>query len=131
MSRFSVSSGRWDLAVQPIITVPAATTVPTGRSVGSLQVKARSPLRAAALPLIFTVTLPTLIVPLLGGGFWKAVPGGVGICGGVLSAVLSTVAAGIPMIFTSLLRLSLMMPTNGCGSGVGTGPPGGVGTMTM
>src|SRR6185369_13702144 len=54
---------------QPIITVPAATTVPAGRSDGSLQVPAMSPLRAAALPLIFTVGLPILIVPLLAGDF--------------------------------------------------------------
>src|SRR6185436_13843125 len=108
---------------QPIITVPAATTVPAGRFAGSLQVSATSPLRAAALPLIFTVGLPTLIVALLAGGLWNAVPGGVGICAGVLSAVLSTVAAGMPMTLTSLDRPPLRMPVNRCGRGVGTGPP--------
>ena len=43
------------------------------------------------------------------------------MCGGVLSAVLSTVAAAIPMMLTSLLRLPLIIPAKGCGSGVGTG----------
>ena len=43
------------------------------------------------------------------------------MCGGVLSAVLSTVAAGMPMMFTSELSPPLMIPVNGCGSGVGTG----------
>ena len=41
-----------------------------------------SPFRAAFLPLIFTVSLPIMTVPLFAGGFWKDVPGGVGICGG-------------------------------------------------
>jgi hypothetical protein len=49
------------------------------------------------------------------------------MCGGVLSAVLSTVAAGIFMIFTSLLKLPLMIPTKGCGSGAG----GALGTITI
>src|SRR2546427_7967413 len=69
---------------QPINTLPTAITVPTGRSVGSLQVLAGSPFRAAAFPLIFTVALPALIVPLFAGGFWNAVPGGVGMCAGGL-----------------------------------------------
>jgi len=112
-------------------TVPAATTVPTGWSDGSLQVSAVSPFRAAALPLIFTVELPIVMVPLFAGGDWNEVPGGVGMWGGVFSAVLSTVAAASPMIFTSLLRFPLMIPLNGCGSGVGTGLPGGAGTITM
>jgi hypothetical protein len=42
-------------------TVLTATTVPTGRSTGSLQVSAVSPLRAAGLPLINTVGLPTVM----------------------------------------------------------------------
>ena len=42
----------------------------------------------------------------------------------------STVAAAIPMMFTSLLKPSLMIPANGCGSGVGTGPPAD-GTITI
>ena len=50
--------------------------------------------------------------------------------GGVLSAVLSMVAAGIPMMLTLLLRLPLMIPVNGCGKGVGIAPDG-EGTMTM
>jgi len=53
------------------------------------------------------------------------------MCGGVLLAVLPTVAAGRPIIFTSLLNPSLMMPENGCGKGVGTGGAGGAGTITM
>jgi len=96
-----------------------------------LQVIAASPLRAAIFPLIFTLELPVLIVALLVGGDLKPVPGDVGECGGVFSAVLSTVAAGIPMMFTSLLRPPLMIPSKGCSNGVGTGEPGGAGTMTM
>ena len=42
-----------------------------------------------------------------------------------------TVAAGIPMILTSLLNAPPIMPVNGCGNGVGTGGPGGAGTITM
>jgi len=38
--------------------------------------------------------------------------------------VLPTVAAGIPIMLTFVLRLPSMMPLNGCGSGVGIGPPG-------
>src|SRR5437899_2530731 len=49
------------------------------------------------------------------------------MCGGVLSAVLSTVAAGSPMMFTLLLKLPLMIPVKGCGSGAG----GAAGTITM
>src|SRR5882724_12317942 len=112
----------------PIFTVPVATTVPTVRSTGSLHVSALSPLRAAGSELIRTVLLPTLIVPLLVGGLWKLVPGGVGICGGMLSAVLPVVAAPRPIILTLLLRLPLMIPENGWGSGVGTG--GVPGTIT-
>ena len=51
------------------------------------------------------------------------------MCAGELSAVLSTVAAGLPMMLTSELSPPLIFPENGCGSGVGTGP--GLGTMTM
>ena len=50
-------------------TVPTAITCPTGKSSGSLHVSAMSPLRAAILPLILTVGLPTVIVALLAGGF--------------------------------------------------------------
>jgi hypothetical protein len=66
--------------------------------------------------------LPSMIFPWLEGGFWKGPPWG--ICGGVLVAVLSFVAAAMPMIFTSVLQLPLIMPLNGLGSGVGMGPPG-------
>ena len=89
-----------------------------------------SPARAAGLPLIITVLLPRMMTPRFVGGIWNAVPGGVGMCGGVLVAVLPTVAAGIPMILTLGLRFPSMMPVKGCGKGVGTGPPGD-GTSTM
>src|SRR4030095_1264297 len=73
------------LCAHPMETVPFATTFPSGKSSGSLQVIALSPLRAALLPLIFTVELPNLIVALLaGGGFKKetraAGEGGGGCC---------------------------------------------------
>src|ERR1035438_119295 len=103
-------------------------TCPTGKSEGSLQVFAVSPLRAAIFPLIFTVGLPILMVALFEGGLENPVPGGVGMWGGVLSAVRSTVAAGMPMMFTSLLSPPEIMPANGCGSG---DVPGGDGMMTM
>src|SRR5215212_8067127 len=112
-------------------TVPTATTVPAGRSLGSLQVVALSPLRAACLPLIRTVVLPILIVDLSAGVFWKEVPGGIGIWAGEFWAVLSTVAAGLPMTFTSPESPSLSEPLNRWGSGIGTGGPGGAGTITM
>src|SRR5512132_3945090 len=51
------------------------------------------------------------------------------MCAGVLSAVLSTVAAGIPMMFTSELSPPPMIPMNGWGRGVGTG--GEPGTITI
>src|SRR5437868_5573060 len=104
------------------MTVPTAITVPAGKSTGSLQVMAVSPLRAAGLLLIMTVALPIMIWPLLVGGFWKGPP--CGRCGGRLSAVLPCVAAGIPMILTLLLKLPLISPLKGLGRGVGTGPPG-------
>src|SRR2546423_10510877 len=54
------------------------------------------------------------------------------MCGGMLSAVLSTVAAAMPMILTSLLRPPPIIPAKGWGRGVGTGfGAGGAGTMTM
>src|SRR6266446_9213024 len=62
------------ISPQPISTVPTATMVPPGRSDGSLQVIAVSLLRAAILPLIFTVGLPTLIVALFDGEAWKGPP---------------------------------------------------------
>ena len=98
---------------------------------GSWQVCTVSPMRAAALPLIRTVLLPPMMVPLLVGGTVNAVPGGVGRCGGLLLAALPMVAAGLPPIFTLVLRFSASGPANVCGSGVGTGAPGGVGTNTM
>jgi hypothetical protein len=53
------------------------------------------------------------------------------MCGGVLSAVLPNVAAGIPMTFTLLLKFPVMIPMNMCGSGVGTGAPAAAGIMMM
>ena len=63
------AAGAWsrvhapDAFSHPIITVPVATTVPTGMGAGSLQVIAVSPARAAGLPLIITVALPIIICP--------------------------------------------------------------------
>jgi hypothetical protein len=38
--------------------------------------------------------------------------------------VLPTVAAGMPAIITLVLHPPVIMPANGLGSGVGTGPQG-------
>ena len=95
-------------AQPPMSTWPTATTVPTGRSTGSLQVLAVSPARAAALPLIVTVALPLMIVALFVGGFTNVPP--IGMCDGVLVAVLSTVAAAAPPILTSLLTRAVDDP---------------------
>ncbi len=92
-------------------------TVPTGRSAGSLQVVAVSPLRAAGWPLIITVLLPMMIWPLLAGGFWNGPPWG--MWGGMLSAVELRIAAGMPPIITSLESPPESIPAKGCGSGVG------------
>jgi hypothetical protein len=46
-------------------------------------------------------------------------------------AMLPTVAAGILAMNTVGLRFWLITPLKGCGSGVGTGGPGGAGTSTM
>src|SRR5262249_31617685 len=95
-----------------MFTVPTAITVPTGRSTGSLQVLAVSPLRAAGLLLMLTVVLPLIMVALLLGGLTKVPP--IGRCGGVLVAVLFRVAAGIPIIFTSELSAPSIIPEKGC-----------------
>jgi len=95
----------------PIFTVPTATTVPTGASTGSLQVCAVSPARAAALLLIITVALPLIIVALFEGGLTNVPP--IGMCGGVFVAVLLTVAAGIPIIFTFELNDPSINPLYG------------------
>src|SRR6185369_12141822 len=83
----------------------------------------------AGCPPILTVALPIATVPRLPGGVWKLVPGGVGMCAGELVAVEPTTAAGWPPIFTDETSAPSMGPENGCGSGVGTGPPGD-GTIT-
>jgi hypothetical protein len=57
-------------------------------------------------------------------------PGGVGRCGGRLSAVEPTTAAGCPAIFTLATVPPLICPANGCGKGVGT-REGPAGTITM
>lgn len=113
----------------PIRTVPVATTVPTGASTGSLQVMAVSPFRAAGLPLMNTVELPFMICPIFVGGFEKDPP--IGMCGGVLLAMLPTVAAGMLMIFTFVLKLLCTIPAKGSGMGVGTGAPAAAGTKMM
>ena len=69
-------------------------------------------------------------MPEFAGGAWNMVPGGVGRCGGWFAATEPTTAAGWPAISTLLTSPELIVPLNGCGSGVGTGPPG-EGTMTM
>src|SRR5271166_6059764 len=105
-----------------MLTVPSACTVPMGRSFGSLQVIAVSPERAAGFLLMNTVVLPLVIFPLLEGGLTNVPP--IATWGGVLVAVLSTVAAGLPMMFTSVLRPSSRIPEKGC-PGVSTGCPDG------
>src|ERR1700712_3057912 len=121
-----------EAAGHPISTVPDATMLPVGASAGSLQVVTGSPARAAAWPPIFTVAEPSFTVPWLAGGVWNDVPGGVATWLGEFVAVEPTVAAGPPPIFTVLTRLPSSWPLNGCGSGVGTGPPGdGTNTMWM
>src|SRR6185436_19677253 len=52
------------------------------------------------------------------------------MCDGELRAVEPTTAAGCPAIFTVEMRPPSIMPTNGCGSGVGTSA-GPAGTITM
>src|SRR6516225_5080598 len=97
--------------------------VPACRSAGSLQVVAASPVRAAALPLMNTVELPSAMVPLFEGGFTNVPP--IGIWDGVLVAVLSLVAAAIPIMFTSELKLPSICPANGCGVSTGGDVGGG------
>src|SRR5690606_2197695 len=80
--------------VHPIRTVPLAITVPAGRSAGSLQVLAMSPMRAAALPLISTVAEPARMVALFDGDFWNGPA--VGMWLGGLVAVQPWVGAGPP-----------------------------------
>ena len=106
-----------------MFTVPSARTVPTGASTGSLQVSDVSPLRTAALPLILTVALPVMMVPLLLGGLTKVPP--MGTWGGVLVQVLPTTAAGILMMFTFELSDPSMMPLKRRGVGTGELGPGG------
>ena len=70
-------------------------------------------------------------MPVFDGGDWNDTPGGVGMCDGVLVAVLPTVAAAMPMTLTFDASEPSTMPVKACGSGVGTGDPGGLGTSTM
>src|SRR5438445_3979899 len=109
-------------------TVLTATIELVGAGAGSLHVMTVSPVRAAGLLLISTVALPLITVPWLVGGFMNGPP--CGMCGGALVGMLPSVAAGIPAIMTLGLQPPVMVPANGCGSGVGTGPPG-EGIMTM
>src|SRR3954447_14535982 len=96
--------------------------LPFGAGTGSAQVCTLSWARAAGLLLISTLPLPAITVPELVGGFWK-VPFG-GTCGGLFVAVLPTTAANWPSIMTFWLQPPVMVPANGSGVGVGTGPPG-------
>src|SRR5579884_374013 len=115
----------------PMSTVgaPGPVIVPTGSGAGSLHVMTVSPTLAAGLLLISTVALPFTIVPWFVGGIWKG-PGPAGMWGGLLTTVLPSTAAGAPPIITFVLTPPVMVPTKGCGNGVGTGPPGD-GTMMM
>lgn len=90
-----------------------------------------SPILAAGLLLISTVALPLIILLLFCGGAWKVVPGGVGVCDGLFVAVLVSIAAGLPVILTLLLKPPSNLPLNGCGKGVGIGGAGGAGTITI
>jgi bacterioferritin-associated ferredoxin len=83
---------------------------------------APAPGRAAGLPPIRTVVLPSCTVARLDGGCWNGPPAGT--CAGVLVAVLPCTAAGAPPMRTFVARPPSRVPANGCGSGVGTGPPG-------
>src|SRR5689334_14148156 len=74
-----------------------------------------------------TLVLPITTRPRLVGGTWN-VPV-VGICGGMFCAIEPTVAAGLPLIRTFTLVFIVILPLNGNGCGVGTGPPG-LGTST-
>lgn len=87
-----------------------------------------SPVLAAGLLLIRTVPLPFVTVPWFVGGTWNGPP--CGTCGGAFVAVLPTTAAGWPPITTFVLQPPVIVPANGWGSGVGTGPPG-LGIMMM
>src|SRR6516162_727565 len=109
-------------------TVLTATTVPFGKGAGSLQVCTVSPFLAAGTPSIRTVSLPETIVPWLVGGTWN-VPAG-GMWGGSLTAMLPTTAAGRSLMRTVSLHSLAILPSNGSGVGVATGPPG-EGTRTM
>ena len=82
------------------------------------------------MPPSITVVDPIWTVPLSAGGFWNDVPGGVGMCEGEFVAVEPTTAAGLPASLTVEISPPSSWPLNGCGSGVGTGPPG-EGTSTM
>jgi hypothetical protein len=92
-------------------TVPTATTCPAGRSLGSLQVRLGSPLRAAGLPLTKTVVLPSITSPRFLGGLWNGPPWGT--CAGELVAVLPRVAAGLPSKLTSALSPPSRAPAKG------------------
>src|SRR5215470_17459348 len=100
-----------------------------GASTGSLQVCTWSPSRARPLPFTRTMVEPTSTLPMLVGGLLNVAPGG-GRCGGRFCAMLFTVAAGSPLMSTSVDRPEVSLPENGSGVGVGTGPPGD-GTSTM
>ena len=79
--------------------------------------------------LMNTVELPFMICPIFVGGFEKDPP--IGMCGGVLFAMLPIVAAGMLMMFTFVLKLLCRIPAKGSGVGVGTGAPAAAGTKIM
>src|SRR6266581_4489506 len=106
-----------------MVAVPGGVLLAHGMTV--------SPTRAAGLPPMSTVALPIMIFPSLVGGTAGAVPGGVGRCGGTFCRPLPSTAAGLPPIITFVAHPIRIVPAYGCGSGVGTGGPGGAGTSTM
>jgi len=110
----------------PIALLPVVVTLPNelivmAPSVGRTRLPDGMTSRVGLL-LIRTVPLPAMMVPWLVGGLAKGPP--TGMCGGRLMAVLPRVAAGFDSMSTLVLQLPEMMPTNGIGVGVGTGPAG-------
>ncbi len=119
----------------PMITVgaPGPTMLPVPGGTLLAQGMTMSPTLAAGCPPISTVALPILTLPSLvgeapGAG---AVPGGVGKCGGTFCNPLPVTAAGLPPIKTVFTQPVRILPVYGCGKGVGTGGPGGAGTITI
>jgi hypothetical protein len=131
----SIASGPPTSTGAPIGT---AIQADVGRLTGKLQLDTSDVSRPAEEPPMLTVLLPVTIVPRLSGKSFgaNAVPGGVGTCW-IPRTSVPVLAAGMPLISTApppppkrasaaaLIAApsgSKTTPTNGCGSGVGTGP---------